>query len=184
MDILDCGKREDKVKKAARSRLLAVSCIESATVSFSPFSVLDFSMINRQKTITFILGCLLLLSAHSTGCFNLAGACANEILSSHYSPTKQLKAVVFQRDCGATTGFSTQISIMPANIDLPKEGGNVFVADTDHGKSPSGPGGGPPVQVEWKGESSLNITYDNRARVFLRKDTQEGITITYSERTF
>ena len=141
-------------------------------------------MIKRRKTGTTILGCLLLLSAHSTGYFNLAGGCGNEILGSLYSPTKLLKAVVFQRDYGATTGFSIQISIMPANIALPNEGGNVFVADTDHGKSPSGPGGGPPVQVEWKGESSLNITYDNRARVFLRKDSQEGITITYSEGTF
>jgi hypothetical protein len=141
-------------------------------------------MNKKLKTETFILGCLLLLSAHSVGCFNLGGACGNEILSTFYSPTKQIKAVVFQRDCGATTGFSTQISIMPANSDLPNEDGNVFVADTDHGKSPSGPGGGPPVEVEWKGENSLNIIYDNRARVFLRKDSQNGVTITYSERTF
>jgi hypothetical protein len=141
-------------------------------------------MNKKWKTGTFILSCLLLLSAHSTGCFNLAGGCGNEILRVHYSPTKQLKAVVFQRDCGATTGFSTQISIISADNDLPDEAGNVFVADTDHGKSPSGPGGGPPVEVEWKGESSLNITYDNRARVFLRKDSQNGITITYSEKAF
>jgi hypothetical protein len=115
---------------------------------------------------------------------NLTDDCMNEILRIHYSPSKQLKAVVFERECGATTGFSTQISIMPANSDLPNEGGNVFVADTDRGKSASGPGGGPHVEVEWREESSLNITYDNRARVFLRKDSQKGINITYSERTF
>lgn len=138
----------------------------------------------KKKTGTSILGCLLLLSAHSTGCINITGDCVNEILRVHYSPTKQLKAVVFQRDCGATTGFSTQISIMPANSDLPNEAGNVFVATTDHGKSPSGPGGGPHVEVEWKGESSLNITCDNRARVFLRKDSLNGVANTYLERTF
>jgi|RhiMethySRZTD1v2_1073278.scaffolds.fasta_scaffold319162_2 hypothetical protein len=141
-------------------------------------------MNKKRKTGTFILGCLLLVSIHSTGCMNLTGDCVNEILRIHYSPSKQLKAVVFERECGATIGFSTQISIMPANSDLPNEGGNVFVADTDHGKSSSGPGGGPSVEVEWKGESSLNIAYDNRARVFLRKGSQKGINITYSERTF
>jgi hypothetical protein len=141
-------------------------------------------MTKKKNTGTFILGCLLLLSAHSAGCINIAGDCGNEILRVHYSPTKQLKAVVFGRDCGATTGFSTQVSIMSANDDLSNEAGNVFVADTDHGKSPSGPGGGPPVDVEWKGESSLNVIYDNRARVFLRKDSQNGVTVTYSERTF
>lgn len=141
-------------------------------------------MNKKRKTGTFILGCLLLVSANSAGCINLTGDCVNEILRVHYSPSKQLKAIVFQRECGTTTGFSTQISIMPANSDLPNEGGNVFVADTDHGKSPSGSRSGPPVEVEWKGESSLNITYDNRARVFLRKDSQKSITITYSERAF
>jgi hypothetical protein len=141
-------------------------------------------MNKKRKTGTFILGCLLLLSALSAGCININGDCVNEVLRVHYSPTKQLKAVVFERECGATTGFSTQISIMPATGDLPNEGGNVFVADTDHGKSPSGPGGGPPVEVEWKGESSLNVIYDNRARVFLRKDSQNGVTVTYSEGTF
>jgi hypothetical protein len=148
------------------------------------FSIRNVLTNKMRRTETFILGCLLVLSAQSTGCINITGECVNEILRVHYSPAKQLKAVVFQRDCGATTGFSTQVSIMSANRDLPNEGGNVFVADTDHGKSPSGPGGGPPVEVEWKEESSLNIIYDNRARVFLRKDSQNGVTITYSERTF
>ncbi len=141
-------------------------------------------MNKQRKTGTFILGCLLLLSAHSTGCINLTGDCVNEILRIQYSPSKQLKAVVFQRDCGATTGFTTQISIISANSDLPNQAGNVFVSDTDHGYAPSGPGGGPPVEVEWKGENSLNIAYDKRARVSLRKDSQDGTTITYSERTF
>jgi hypothetical protein len=137
-----------------------------------------------KKTETFILSCLLLPSIYSAGCLNLADGCGNEVLRVHCSPTKRLKAVVFERDCGATTGFSTQISIIPANSDLPNKAGNAFVADTDHGKSPSGPGGGPPVEVEWKGENSLNIIYDNRARVSVRKDSQNGVTITYSERTF
>jgi hypothetical protein len=141
-------------------------------------------MNKKRGTGTFILSCLLLLSIQSTGCLNLADGCGNEILRVLYSPTKQLKAVVFERDCGATTGFYTQISIMSADSDLPNKAGNVFVADTNEGKSPPGPGGGPPVEVEWKGESSLNITYDNRARVFLRKDSQNGVTVTYSERTF
>jgi hypothetical protein len=141
-------------------------------------------MNKKRKTGTFKLGCLLLLCALSAGCINITGGCVNTILRVHYSPTKRLKAVVFERQCGATTGFSTQVSIISADSDLPNEGGNVFVADTDHGKSPSGPGGGPPVEVEWKGESSLNVIYDNRARVFLRKDSQNDVTITYSARTF
>jgi hypothetical protein len=136
------------------------------------------SMNRNKKTGTFILSCLLLLSTQSTGC--IAPDCGNEIIRILDSPTKQLKAIVFQRDCGATTGFSTQISIISAKSNLPNESGNVFVAD----KLPSGPGGGPPVEVEWKGESSLHITYYSGTRVFLRRDSQKGVAITYSEKTF
>jgi hypothetical protein len=141
-------------------------------------------MNKKPNTRTFILGWLLLLSTYSTGCFNLTGGCENAIIRTLYSPTKRLKVVIFQRECGATTGFNTQISIISANSDLPDEAGNVFVTDTDHGEAPSSSGGGPPVEVEWKGESSLNITYDNRARIFLRKDSQKDVTITYSRRAF
>jgi hypothetical protein len=64
--------------------------------------------------------------------------CANDLLTEIPSPDGALKAVVFQRDCGATTSFSTQISILWTNRPLPNETGNLFVADTDHGKAPRG----------------------------------------------
>jgi hypothetical protein len=137
-------------------------------------------MNKKRKPRIFLFSYLLLLNVHSLGCFSLTGGCENEVLRTLYSPTKQLKAVVFQRECGATTGFSTQISILSANSDLPNESGNVFYADTDHGKAPSEPTGGPHVEVEWKGESSLNIIYDYRARASLLKNSYNGVTITTS----
>ncbi len=35
------------------------------------------------------------------------GGCKNEIVSENPNPDKTLKVVIFQRDCGATTGFTT-----------------------------------------------------------------------------
>jgi hypothetical protein len=46
--------------------------------------------------------------------------CANEVLSQTVSPDAKMKAVVFQRDCGATTGFSTQVSIIQNSSLLSK----------------------------------------------------------------
>ena len=65
--------------------------------------------------------------------------CGNEVVAQYPSPNGLERLVVFQRDCGATTGFSTQASILPIGKGLKDDSGNVFIADTDHGAAPSGP---------------------------------------------
>src|SRR5262249_10486833 len=87
----------------------------------------------------------------------VGGMCANQLLAEIPSPDGALKALVFERDCGATTGFSTQISIVGGNGSLPSRAANLFVADTDHGKAPSGPGGGPELRVGWVGTHVLRV---------------------------
>jgi hypothetical protein len=97
------------------------------------------------------------------------------------SPSGKLKAVIFQRDCGATNGFSTHVSILSADEKLPNEGGNIFIENTDHGKAPSGPGGGPEVEVTWRGESELLIRHDSRARVFQSVQALGDVKILYEQ---
>lgn len=92
--------------------------------------------------------------------------CANEAIIEVASPDAKHKAVVFQRDCGATTGFSTQVTVLPAGASLQNEPGNVFVADTNHGAAPSGRGGGPEVAVHWLTDAALHIAHHPSARVF------------------
>lgn len=53
--------------------------------------------------------------------------CSNVIHAELPSPDNKYKAVIFQRDCGATSGFSTQISIVQADKALPNDSGNIFV---------------------------------------------------------
>src|SRR5918992_4542304 len=96
----------------------------------------------------------------------LAGGCGNELLKSIASPDGRRKLVIFQRDCGATTGFSTQASLLPAGDGL-RGSGNVFIADTDHGKAPSGPGGGPQLAARWIAKDTLELRYHPRARLFV-----------------
>jgi len=55
--------------------------------------------------------------------------CGNEVFSVVVSPNKKHKAVLFQRDCGATTEFSTQISILDKNAKLLNKSGNILTAD-------------------------------------------------------
>lgn len=55
------------------------------------------------------------------------GPCGNTVLQSVVSPDGRIKAVVFSRDCGATTGYSTQLSLVSADSTLPNESGNTHI---------------------------------------------------------
>lgn len=114
--------------------------------------------------------------------FSLADDCENEILKKLVSPDGKYVAVVFERNCGATTGFTTQVSILPIGKSLTNdESGNVFICDGDHGAAPSGPVGGPEVEIKWATHHQVKIAYHQRARVFLQKDAIEGISLLYNE---
>lgn len=98
------------------------------------------------------------------GCLSVFGQfpdlCGNQILRTALSPDGRLKAVVFERDCGATTGFSTQVSVLAAGQKLPNEAGNLFVADNGGGLAPT-------VAVTWTGRRQMLVRYDSFARVYL-----------------
>jgi hypothetical protein len=105
-------------------------------------------------------------------------ACSNDIVRRVAAPGGEHDAVVFQRDCGATTGFSTQVSIVGAGR-MPTGGGNVFIADDDHGAAPAAPWGGPDVTLSWTRPDSLLVRYDARARLFLREARVGAVRIEY-----
>ena len=106
--------------------------------------------------------------------------CGNEELKTILSPDAKLKAVIFQRDCGATTGFSTHVSLLSSSKKPPREPGNTFILDTDHGRAPTEPGGGPEVILRWVDERVLFVKYDKRARIFRSERSVDGVTIRYN----
>ena len=69
--------------------------------------------------------------------------------------------MVFQRDCGATTGFSTQISILGAAQELSNVSGNIFIMD-GHPDDTN-------VQVEWEGDQAVSISYADGYEVKYRQ---------------
>jgi hypothetical protein len=97
-----------------------------------------------------------------------SGLCANQITKEEISPDGQLKALVFTRDCGATTSDSTQVSIIEASDSLPNEAGNVFIEDAGSSHASLD------VSVRWNGARKLLITGDPKARVF-RHENRIGI---------
>ena len=48
----------------------------------------------------------------------LSSMCGNTVYTESLSLDKMYKAVIFERSCGASSGFSTQVSIIKANEQL------------------------------------------------------------------
>lgn len=106
--------------------------------------------------------------------------CGNQQTGSWASPDATRRVVVFRRDCGATTGFSTHVSLLGVGDPLPPGGGNVFVADSDHGRAPEGACGGPVVAVEWMSNQALTIRHHPEVRVFKKEVSAENVRVQYA----
>jgi hypothetical protein len=107
------------------------------------------------------------------------GMCVNEVVATVSSPDRQHRAVVFQRDCGAPTDFSTQVTLDPLMASRPIGVGNVWIADADHDVAPRAKWGGPDVRLEWTSPSSLRLLHHPRARIFLAETMVAGAQIVY-----
>lgn len=144
-------------------------------------------MLLWKKIVIGLVSVLLLLAATAIGGLYLLGSfssdmCGVNLLRETPSPNGKLKAVLFQIDCGATTGFNSHVAIMPNNVALSSNTESFFAADRNGGKAPDGEGGGPEVQVDWVSDVQLNIQYHELARIFHNEKTSEGVNIVY--RTF
>jgi hypothetical protein len=79
-----------------------------------------------------------------------------------------MKAVVFHRECGATVGANTQVSVIPLASALPNEPGNIAIVD-----------GKLAVHVKWTSEGALQVHGLGSGRVFKREERVDGIAIRY-----
>lgn len=109
-----------------------------------------------------------------TACSDPLNMCGNKVLADVPSPSGERHAFVFQRDCGATTGFSVQVSVLRRGKSLPNEAGNAFTADDNH--DPAVPLS---VQPVWESDRVLRLTYDSRLRTFTRETSVAGVQIVY-----
>jgi Family of unknown function (DUF5412) len=123
-----------------------------------------------KKGRLFVLGGLLLaLGILIYSLFmGLDDLCGNDHLVETISPSGQLKAVAFRRDCGATTGYSTHVSILPASRKLPNEAGNVFVQDRE-----------PMIIVRWLDDQHLSISGGRAGTAFVHLSDFHGVRIDY-----
>jgi hypothetical protein len=80
-----------------------------------------------------------------------------------------MKAVVFNRGCGATVGFNTQVSLLPASAALPNDGGNVLVVDDKV-----------PLKIEWESDEAVRIAGQLDTQVFKQEALVSGVQVAYA----
>lgn len=127
----------------------------------------------RRNLAVFLGGgaVLVLIGAGAFYCWMFGGLgdlCGNEIISSDVAPNGALKAVLFRRDCGATTGYSTQVSILSASRSLPNEAGNIFIQKDE-----------PVVVIRWIDDHHLSVSGGGARTAFRHLTDYRGVRITY-----
>ena len=128
--------------------------------------------------LTGIPAAIVLMTAAGFG----SGMCGTYVLEEVPSPYKKLKAVVFEIDCGATTGHNTPVAIVAANLDTKSPGSfprGFFLAELDGGRVPPGQHGGPEVRVRWRSESMLFVEHHQFAQVIRANGVAGGVAIEY-----
>jgi hypothetical protein len=112
------------------------------------------------------LGAVLLFGLSACGELDL---CENDVSQRIVSPSGQRTALVFARDCGATTGFNTHLSLLSGDEKLPSDvGGNAFV----YGKHL-------PLRVEWISDTELRVSGSSGVDAIKRKRRVDGVDIRY-----
>jgi hypothetical protein len=149
----------------------------SATDPLFPLHVLVAFPKSRHDRAMLKAPASAILFLASTGC---SDTCQNSVAAKLVSPDGQRQAVMFQRDCGATTGYSTQISVLD-NGETPGGGGNAFRADDNHGVAAVGEWQGPWADMRWVAPDRLLIRYASKSRIFEQAAEVNGVKINYQQ---
>jgi hypothetical protein len=129
-------------------------------------------MNRTERALLAFITLLLLISFCRTLCSGFStGLCENYIYQQAISPNGEYRVVVFQRDCGATTGFSTNLALLGTNEALGQHSGNMLRA--------SGHPDWFDIEVEWQDDTHVTITHNGKWKPSKQKDVLRGVHISY-----
>ncbi|WP_338848316.1 hypothetical protein V8J88_05595 [Massilia sp. W12] len=102
--------------------------------------------------------------------------CQNQILSTLVAPQGKHSAILFARDCGATTGgLARHIALLPAGAQLPAQEGGFFVAVLHR----DAPAPAEPVRLAWRPNGDLQITVAPGMEMYHGATSVRGVAIHY-----
>jgi len=116
---------------------------------------------------------LVLFLIASSSCESFTGfSCEDTAKTIAPAPDREYEASVYERDCGATTDFSTIVNLHLVGEDRTNQNGIVFVAK-----------GQKEVQITWLANRKVNIICKDCSSVdIFRNETSWGdVTVSYGE---
>ncbi len=119
--------------------------------------------------------------------FEGGGPCGDELVATDTAPRHEYQAIVFVRNCGATTTFGTHVSIVEQGARLDNDDvGNILAIDAAccldprSRVLPRNSVGGPLATARWLGPDTLAVTFPSGVRVFRQALVQRGVHIVYA----
>jgi hypothetical protein len=96
--------------------------------------------------------------------------CTDEVVQTVRSPSGSRKALVFERHCGATTGYATQLSVVPSWMPLlPLRPGNALIVDAPARRAE--------LRVRWVAADTLLVTHGSAVPVFVGDSALWGVRV-------
>jgi hypothetical protein len=92
--------------------------------------------------------------------------CGNDTIQKIPSPSGDKVAYSFQRSCGASTGDTSQLSILEKDEPFLNEAGNTFVTDKE-------------FSFKWLNNDTLQVIYDIKSETYEMDQRVNGIRIEY-----
>jgi len=106
-------------------------------------------------------------------------ACGNAPGDETLSPSGARKVVVFVRDCGATTEFSTRLAILPYEGSLAADSTGFAIVDPKQGAA----GSRPLILPDWTSDTALVVRHLPSTRWLRQEPRSGGVAITYQPLT-
>src|ERR1019366_8104994 len=106
-----------------------------------------------------------------------SGGCGTNHVYTYPSPDGAHKLVVFNWDCGATTDFSFNVSLLSANEALPRDPGNIY---SHNHQCPDQRIGQKNFDVEWRDSSHVNVNVNVKvegAESRVKNTNRGGVTV-------
>ena len=128
--------------------------------------------------------CLLYVSIAPTLADTGCVSCQNAVALESWSPGKHWRAVVSGRNCGATTWYTTEVSLVKPSESLPSRGNIASLDDGNRSVAlPMGSEGALRVRIVWEAENRLQVTYPRGALMRKQLTNFKEVTIQYRPRS-
>jgi len=102
------------------------------------------------------------------------GMCGATVIGQAPSPDREWTAVAYLYDCGATTGYTVNVSLTRDRNPEPRGRGGVFAAAPTYDHP-----GQPWANVVWESPGRLRIEYDGNIYVMEERSSYRGVEIVY-----